>query len=372
MSFCILPWIHIETTPQGEVRPCCLYKTPIPDSNLDNNNLKTIWEGEYMQDLRKQFLKGKKPKGCEKCWKAEEAGHRSKRQQDNERFSHHLEKKDQPLQTPVYLDLKLGTVCNIKCRTCSSWSSSKWAEDEKIIYGKPFYISSSNWVSDDSVFWLGLEQVLDKTEYIDFTGGEPFLIKRHVQILRKCVEKGIAKNICIHYNTNGTIIPTEEMFELWKNFKWVEIMFSIDGLNEHFNYIRHPADWNTVMEVFNEIKNKKYLHTSVCHTVSKFNVYYLPEFLSWFDTQGLADHQLFLNLLHNPLYLSIQTFGQKQKKRIAKKIGTHDRLKSILEFMNVDQQAKTEKFLDITTRTDQLRNENFLQTFPEFYKVLNQ
>ena len=29
-----------------------------------------------------------------------------------------------------FVDLKLGNLCNLKCRICGSWSSSKWAKEE--------------------------------------------------------------------------------------------------------------------------------------------------------------------------------------------------------------------------------------------------
>ena len=29
-----------------------------------------------------------------------------------------------------FIDFKLGNVCNLKCRICGSWSSSKWAQEE--------------------------------------------------------------------------------------------------------------------------------------------------------------------------------------------------------------------------------------------------
>ena len=38
--------------------------------------------------------------------------------------------------TPKYLDLKFGTLCNLKCRTCGSINSSKWQTDEKKLYGR--------------------------------------------------------------------------------------------------------------------------------------------------------------------------------------------------------------------------------------------
>ena len=83
-------------------------------------------------------------------------------------------------------------------------------------------------------------------EHMDFTGGEPFMIEQHFDLLRHAVESGYAKNISIHYNTNGTIRPPKEIFDLWKEFKHCEVMFSIDGIFKKFEYIRSGAVWDEV------------------------------------------------------------------------------------------------------------------------------
>ena len=64
--------------------------------------------------------------------------------------------------------------------------------------------------------------------------------------LKVCVEKGYAKNIDIHYNTNGTQLPPQEIFDLWSYFKHVEVAFSIDDVGQAFEYQRHPAKWREV------------------------------------------------------------------------------------------------------------------------------
>lgn len=370
MSFCILPWIHLEVRPHGTVHPCCLHRSNNEENDLRKISIHDFWHGDYMNNLRQEFLDGKKPKGCAKCWNVEKANGTSKRMVDNEKFSKHFYKTNNPIENPVYLDLKLGTVCNIKCRTCSTYSSSKWAEDEKLIYGNPLHVSSNKWVEQDSYFWNELELMLDKVEYIDFTGGEPFLIKQHLQILRKCVKQGLAKNISIHYNTNGTIKPTDEMFELWKHFKWVEVMFSIDGLEQQFEYLRYPAKWNEVMSTFKEVKKKDYLHVSVCHTISIFNVYYLSEFLKWFGNQELPKENLYLNLLHNPDYFCIKNLSRNSKKKIIKKLKRVKNLNidHIIHFIN--QNGENKDFLQNVAVVDHLRGEDFQQTFSDIYEIL--
>ena len=40
----------------------------------------------------------------------------------------------------------------------------------------------------------------------------------------------------------------EEKVHLWKHFRKVQIFFSIDDVEERFNYIRHPGKFNEVFE----------------------------------------------------------------------------------------------------------------------------
>ena len=48
---------------------------------------------------------------------------------------------------------------------------------------------------------------LGRDVVFEFTGGEPFLIEQHFDLLRYAVKNNYAKNIEIHYNTNGTLYP---------------------------------------------------------------------------------------------------------------------------------------------------------------------
>ena len=65
-------------------------------------------------------------------------------------------------------------------------------------------------------------------------------------MLRKSVELGYSKDQMIHYNTNGTQYPEEEILELFPHFKHVHVAFSIDDVEEQFEYQRYPATWSEV------------------------------------------------------------------------------------------------------------------------------
>ena len=48
-------------------------------ANLANTSLTEAWNNTYMREPRKAMMRGEKPKSCIKCYKEEDAGHRSKR-----------------------------------------------------------------------------------------------------------------------------------------------------------------------------------------------------------------------------------------------------------------------------------------------------
>ena len=247
---CILPWISIETTPLGNVRPCCLYRHELPDIDLKTHTLQEAFDSKSMRDLRRSFRRGEKPDGCRNCWREEDAGKKSKREYMLEKF------KDAPVDYStnsgnelVFIDLKLGNICNLKCRICGSWSSSKWAQEE--LDYKPDnkdhvardWLKRGQWPRKSPDFWTNMDELLPQIKYFEFTGGEPWMIKQHFELLQRAVDRGLAKNIDIHYNTNTTQFPKDPT--IWRQFKHVQIAFSVDNTEERFEYERYGADWKT-------------------------------------------------------------------------------------------------------------------------------
>jgi len=375
-SFCILPWISLESGAAGLVKPCCMYNINITNENNQEFNLKTdtlnsAWNSEYYRNLRQQFLNGEKPKGCSRCWKEEASGKTSKRIRDNARFKHHITQDTIDRPQIKYLDLKLGNICNLKCRICGTHSSSKWIAEQQHYDredNKDHEHIRHNWPETNKTFWQELEQLLPTLEYIDFTGGEPFLIKEQFELLKFCVDKGYAKNIGIHYNTNATQMPTDALENIWPHFKSVDVQFSIDGIGSQFEYQRHPAKWKTATEILQKFKDKqsKQFTVGICHTINVFNVYYIPEFLKWAESFGVG---VYLNNLHYPNHYNIQCLPQIAKNKISKRLENHSNpnVKTFIDYMNQDTDGYYDwmKFISWTERKDKFRNETFSSTFPE-------
>ena len=376
-NICPLPWTHLEVDVNGGASPCCLYKGSVPDVKVYETGLKQIQKHQYMEDLRTKFREGERPKGCQSCWQEEDAGKTSKRQN-----SIYKMKKSLTDWTPnsepqlKFIDFKLGNVCNLKCRICGSWSSSKWAQEE-LDYGEnPIALKNlreGGWPKKNPQFFEDLKEDLKHVEYFEFTGGEPFMIKDHFKILMYCVEKGYAKNIDIHYNTNGTQLPPQNIFDLWSYFKHVEVAFSIDDVGEPFEYQRHPANWREVsanLVKFKEMKTPN-MDFQVCTTVSIFNVFNWAKIALW-----VAQFQpkfFYVNTLFDPDYFNVQTLPKNVKDIVNTRYNMLTDFQPTLRFMNAvdrDSPVIREQRKARILQTDEYRKENFGEVFPLLNNVL--
>lgn len=389
-KFCVLPWVSLETSPIGTVRPCCLAEEEIVDDAGNKFDLNTasfagIQNSAYMQDLRQQFLNAKQPQTCRKCWREERSGRTSKRMHTLDRLKHMI--PDQPWTTDarplMFLDLKLGNICNLKCRICGSWSSSTFATEELANLGPNedrktnhhyTMLRAGAWPRENPTFWSEIDQVSDQIRYIEFTGGEPFMIQEHFDLLQQLVDRGLAGQIEIHYNTNGTQWP-EGAEQIWRHFKTVEIAFSIDDVGARFEYQRSNAVWTQVIDNIGQFRQMRDRHANiqlqVCSTVNVFNVYYLEELAAWIDQQDFDF--VYWNMMHEAYYFSINTLPELAKAAITKQLTqaqVSDRHRQefdrIMDFMNsgvsLDGFILRMRIADL----DRKRQQNLAAIEPEF------
>ena len=376
---CVLPWTHLEIDVNGSASPCCLYKGTIENYKVYDTNLNEIQQSKFMQDLRQQFKNNERPTGCENCWMEEDAGKVSKRMNSMYKMKNSL-KEWTPDSEPKlkFIDFKLGNVCNLKCRICGSWSSSKWAQEE-LDYGHndlaKKQLQEGGWPKRNPQFFDDIKSVLPDVEYFEFTGGEPFMIQKHFNILRHCVEAGVSEKQDIHYNTNGTQMPDGEIFELWSKFKHVEIAFSIDDVGEQFEYQRHPAKWKEVNE--NLIKFKTMAPANVtfqiCSTINVFNIFSLAKLIYW--VKQFDPKYFYVNTCFEPLCFNIQTLPQQVKNIATDRYGNIKEFEQIINFMNSEDKYTddiAEQRRAKILQTDLYRNENFKNTYPtlnNLYKI---
>jgi MoaA/NifB/PqqE/SkfB family radical SAM enzyme len=388
-KFCVLPWVSLETSPIGTTRPCCLAEDEIKDEDgnkysLMTTDLNVVHNSEYMRKLRQEFLDGKKPQTCRKCWNEERSGRTSKRMHTINRLEHIVTDTEwtadaKPL---VFIDFKLGNICNLKCRICGSWSSSTFAAEEVRFEGKDSFhyqmLKDGAWPRRNQRFWQDIDSLMDQVRYLEFTGGEPFMIQEHFDLLQRMVDNGIAHNVEIHYNTNGTHYP-ENAEEIWKHFKTVEVAFSIDDVDERFEYQRANAIWsevNTNMDRFEQLRERNTnIQLQVCSTVNVFNVMYLEGLANWIDKRSFDF--VYWNMLHEAYYHSVGTLPERAKQIAIERLQNanvteyHRReFNNIIDFINggvsLDGNILRMKVKDV----DQRRKQDLCDHHPELAQAI--
>jgi organic radical activating enzyme len=393
-KFCVLPWVSLEASPIGTVRPCCLADDELLDDAGQKFSLLTadfagIQNSQGMIRLRQEFLDGKQPQTCRKCWNEERAGRTSKRMHTLDRMKHmgisdEWTTEAKPL---MFLDLKLGNICNLKCRICGSWSSSQFAAEDiaqlppaekKSSYAYQM-LKAGAWPQENNQFWSEIDSVLDDIRYIEFTGGEPFLIDQHFDMLQGIVDRGIAHQVEIHYNTNGTQWPKRGP-DIWRHFKTVEIAVSIDDVGTRFEYQRSNADWISVVnniERFRDLRDhSSNIQLQFCTTVNVFNVRYLDRVADFLNRQQFDF--VYWNVLHDAWYFSIATLPDSAKKELDTFLRTCDipekyraEFNNIADFMQ--RGASTDGFMlrMKIADLDRKRNQDFAQICPEMAQLIN-
>jgi len=393
-KFCVLPWISLEASPIGTVRPCCLADDELVDNagnkfNLATADFKGIQNSNSMRQLRQEFVDGKQPQTCRKCWREERAGRTSKRMHTLDRLKHMLPDQEWTVDAKplMFVDLKLGNICNLKCRICGSWSSSTFAteelqhlmrnEDRKDNHHYHM-LRQGAWPRENQQFWNEIAGISDQIQYIEFTGGEPFMIQEHFNLLQGLVDRGLAGNIEIHYNTNGTQWP-ENAEAIWQHFKIVEIAFSIDDVGERFEYQRSNAVWTEVINNIAKFRALRSRHSNIrlqiCCTINVFNVYYLETVATWILEQRMDF--IYWNMMHDAYFFSISSLPERAKQAIADRLLTakvpgpvKEEFARVADFMNRGVSLDGEQLRREVGNLDRRRQQDLRTVQPELAELI--
>lgn len=367
-TFCVLPWTHFATRPNGDMRLCCsanasgaghnhtvgLVKNEKGEpANFGNSKPMEAWNNEYMRNVRLTMLEGKIPASCSKCIAEEDKGVISKRlwetyswMEDGIDIEELVRQTKEDGTVPdklTYLDLRLGHTCNLKCVMCSPHDSSRWVQDHKKLLKKttfPIVADQMSWDHksfnntwyENPDFWKEMYAQIPNLKQVYFAGGEPLMIKEHKKFLQEIIRQGYADHILIRYNSNALLLD-EETVDMWKAFKKVKFAVSLDGTDVRNWYIRYPSKWNTIVKNLHILDNTpSNIQVSIATAIQILNIKHLPEFAKWkimqkfkkinFEnvTGGIeAGGGIFnMHLLYLPTFLSIQCLPQADKIEVRK------------------------------------------------------
>ena len=385
-TFCILPWMHIATNSTGNLRVCCnavptksyIYKSDGKPYKLFRDDINEAWHSESYKSIRQDFLNGNKPEICERCFREEDAGLKSARQSANEQWGTECSMTTTPKMDIRYVDLRLGNLCNLKCRMCNPYSSSIWAKEwnkvvtkeEQISQDEVTRLAQMDWPTKDKT-WDNIKEIMPSVEMIYFTGGEPTLTLQQMSLLEYCIDNNYT-NVTLKYNTNLTNIP-ERMLDLWKNFKKIKVNASIDATYRLNRYIRYPSDFEEIENNLEILGNLPNVNIQIHTTVQMYNIMKLDRILQYF-----ADYDHYLNILNHPEYLNIRVLKQRHKELVTDRLERswkagvqNEKIKGIIKYMQEDWSDKWPEFIAYTKNVDKQRNETILEHIEEFNEDCN-
>jgi organic radical activating enzyme len=368
-TFCVLPWIHLATRPNGDARLCCgsnasgvesgdhgiglVKKENGKVANFGKDTLQDAFNNVYMRDVRKTMLEGNIPASCTKCFEEEKNGVISKRlwelyewNRDGLDIAQLIKDTTADGQVPPvirYFDIRLGHTCNLKCVMCSPHDSSKWTQDYDKLVAKtksPIIIKQISWDKntfdntwyEKAEFWDEVFEQIPNIQQMYFAGGEPLMIKEHHRFLEEIIRRGYNQQITLRYNSNGIFVD-DEIIELWSKFKKVKYAFSLDAEGDRNHYIRYPADWNTIVANLHKLDNSPdNIHVGIACAVQALNIKHLPDFARWKLQAGFKKINKYraeeyevgggiinMHMLYLPTFLSARILSKEDKEEVRAK-----------------------------------------------------
>jgi organic radical activating enzyme len=397
-------------------------------ANFGRETPMSAWNNEYMKDVRLTMLEGKIPASCSKCIAEESRGVASKRiwetgswMEDGIDVEELIKQTEEDGTVPeklVYLDLRLGHTCNLKCVMCSPHDSSQWVSDHKKIY--PLFQAKelkeqmswdrkefNNKWHENPDFWKEMYAQIPNLKQVYFAGGEPLMIREHKWFLEEIIRQGYADKILIRYNTNGLLVD-DEIIELWKKFKKVKVGFSIDAVGDRNWYIRYPSDWATIEHNLHKLDNTpNNIQVSIATAIQILNIKHLADFAKWKITQNFKKVNLEntvggiqagggiinMHLLYIPTFLSIRLLPAEDKAQVRSSFAElanwlytnyrqdedfwknnpygWKRWQAVLDFMDAeDHTAQLPAFKEYIESLDIVRKTKFSDVFPELKHLM--
>ena len=352
--FCNAPWFELQIYWDGSLGFCCaehhkIYSETEKDIyNIKNMSITEWMNAEPMRRIRQAMFGDKELSICHRCQQEQRTGGTSRRHKSNAKsvlftktgFNESFEQsphKDVFLNSynnngmlktyPIDLHIDLGNYCNLACKMCGPYASSKIASqykkwgietdkksnklDKKILL---------DWTSDETVWRKTLNELLGfkNLENVHFMGGETILSKRFINFLDFMIENN-KTDFGISFVTNGTIINYDVIERLKQFSKRVNIELSIETTTEHNSYIRQGTDTDQVLkhiEIYRNICNTQNWDFTIRPAVGLLSVGYYHTLLNY-----CLEHQLLCKALtvNDPEYLRIEHLPKHIKQQYLKK-----------------------------------------------------
>ena len=283
---CILPFTGMHIHTDGNLAPCCMYKTPFNTTEkIYNVREFDQWHTVGIKQIQQDFLNGTPPAGCAVCFNTSKEITSGLRYNATERFFRLNPEVTEfaPTPEPAWLDLKFGNFCNLKCIMCHPESSSQIATEYQKNKSKflsigvrhPYEGVDDRWWEEPDTFNRVLEQV-KHADYISIAGGEPLLAKQLFDIFKHAPD-----NCVISISTNLTRLTDQHIDSITSRSGSIIIAVSLDGVGAHHEYVRFGSDWNTLDQNIRRIVNLPNVRVIFTYLLQHTSLYSYKDFYEY-------------------------------------------------------------------------------------------
>jgi len=248
-TYCSKTWTDINIDFESRtLKHCCKAVTYDFPETLTTE---FISNGPRIQERRAQSLQNIAHSDCASCWNDYAKGNSAYRDWANNwkdafvESNRHILNDDRHV---YYVEIKTDRTCDMSCLYCSSWSSSKVAQEQNEPYEdltkENDYTVFKQWIRD----FLNNKQSANNQAIFIFLGGEPTTSERFYELvdyIEECAEtshKNIRLEICTNANSKRFLMDKIIARMDTSKLSW-GIGISNEGFGIDAELIRHGLSW---------------------------------------------------------------------------------------------------------------------------------
>jgi MoaA/NifB/PqqE/SkfB family radical SAM enzyme len=397
--------------PDGRQTLCCVSHHQVQDEkgqslNAQTDGLAHIWNSPGMRDVRRRMAAGEQLPHCENCFNDEAFGRVSQRQRSNDDWlgrpeAHMLTQRIEASTDgtapfdPMYLDLRLGNLCNLKCTACKPLYSSqierdavhsKWNAETPYTRLESRFGREGEWYDADQL--LGeMVSISGNLAKIQLAGGEPTINKTQIAFLQHLCDAGRAANIDLVVVTNLSNVR-QGVYDLFARFKSLSVVVSIDGTHGVYEYVRYPAKWSSIVSNMARLREARPdVHVQIDLVLQAINSLNVVDVFDWADSEdisvgiligrGLDDYNDFRMMpatVRDELRQRFEKyFARKDNRRTA---SAREQLASIFaemdaaDFSDETRRERIRSFMHFINDMDASRGLSFSRVAPDVYNAV--
>ena len=332
---------------------------------------------------RRQMLQNERNISCEQnCWPAEDNGITSSRilQQGQERT--HIN----PITQPEFIDLTVGSDCNLSCTYCSKVFSSTWRND--ILTNGNYNITpdDSRYTAskfDQVISRLSQSEKYNSNQYnillnefkemsrnvneLHITGGEPFLNKFLLDIIESNENTPTIKlftGLGVDYKRFARIL------DRLADYKNVKLAVSAENVGSFHEFNRYGTKWDDVERKI-ELILKKNINLIFHSALSNLTLFGFVDFYNRFNQYNIE-----VDVVNTPVFLKVNNMDDYSKFMLTEQLSNSsipekdEFIDSLASEVDVDHRRQLNKFMnEFTKRRPDLSLGIFPKTFLDWMAV---